>query len=98
MTLEYWLLLGIEAMELTRVSTSYSVEVSTDTLLEICRLDGEQGAGDTLYDRLSALEGVIEVDYDPHFGPFINLDILFEHDHAERHAEISEVISEFTQT
>lgn len=45
-----------------------------------------------LYEKLGELDGVADVDYDGHFGPYVFLTIEKEHDTAETKRKIREII------
>lgn len=56
---------------------SYAVEMSKDDFRSIMDYDDESFEKDypSLFDMLLKIEGIEEVEYDGHFGPYLYLDI-----------------------
>lgn len=64
-------------MIFTPTSIHFNIEITKDALLRILARDkefeSERLFGNTLYNKLDRIDGVIDVNYDGHFGPNIHL-------------------------
>ena len=70
----------------------FDIEVTKEELSKILDLDNEVDV--PLYQELEKIEGVSEIDYDGHFGPYIFLTVDLEHlDGSTK--KIKEVIKKF---
>lgn len=75
---------------------SYSIEITPDQLQLICDHDDTcDTIEETLSDRIDALEGLSETNYNGHFGPYIFVSIDFPDDTAQTRAKIDQLINDF---
>ena len=79
-----------------RVSaTSYSLDVSVKDLLAIMDKDDKRSVTANLWEKLSRIDGVTDVDYGGHFGPHIYLTIEIEHDNKNVWGSIYKTIKSY---
>ena len=76
-----------EALELIRTRTTYAIEVPRDKAIALFDLEPV-----SLLDRLMKVDGVSEVNYDGHFGPFVYVTIDAEDDTPATHTVVRGVI------
>jgi hypothetical protein len=78
---------GGETLELIRTRTTYAVEVPRDKAIALFDLEPV-----SLLDRLMKVDGVSEVNYDGHFGPFVYVTIDADDDTPATHAAVRHLI------
>ena len=81
---------------LIKLATDYALEVSPEHLLYVMEQDFKRGMGEyDLAARLGKVKGVSRVDYTGHFGPYIYYSVSHEHDNAETHLEVKDLVYNF---
>ena len=78
-----------------RHAAEYSLKVSVDSMLYILRKDDTRSTG--LYTKLMDVAGVLEVDYNGHFGPFIFIKITAKHDAPETWKRIFAIVNSYLE-
>lgn len=80
-------------MQISKISSDYAAEISTDDMLALLAFEnafnGGTKNGEDLFQKLERLPGVDSVDYDGHFGACIYFGIETEHDTPDTHAAIA---------
>lgn len=76
-------------------STRYTLYITRKELLKILANDGEQHLDDYLFSLLNKLPGVVDTDYDGHFGPHIFVTIEHEFDTEENWKVIEQTIADY---
>ena len=82
-------------MNKCKLSTKYSCEIPMDKFVAILDKDKECHWDDSLAGKLNAIEGIIEVDYNGHFGNSLYFDVADKNDNTELWNRISEEIKEY---
>lgn len=81
-----------------KVSTSYAYGLTIEEFQKVTRKDDEEEDYErTLGAKLERLEGVRDVEYNGHFGPFIYYTIDVDHDGSKTHSDIFDLIWEAYQ-
>jgi len=75
------------------ISTNYSIDVSVKELLSIMSKDNEVER--PLYVLLAEIDGVYDVDYSGHFGPYIYITLLIEYDNKNVWKTIHKTIKNY---
>ncbi len=81
------------AFNITQIS--FRVPVSVDEMLLIMEKDRNVAIGDELYEKLNAVDGVYQVDYDGHFGPWIFFTLHKENHNDATLNKISKIINDY---
>jgi len=67
--------------EVAIVSTKYAIALKGETLLlDIMIKDRNIETGQALWETIGRIDGIIDIDYDGHFGNNIYIEIDIEHD------------------
>ena len=62
------------------VSTKYTIGLEDKIVLDILAKDMNMEAGETLRELLGKIVGVLDVDYNGHFGNYIYIEVDVDHD------------------
>lgn len=76
------------------VSTNYTIILEEGAMLNILTTDGTKPIA-TLWYLLGEIDGVLDVDYDGHFGNNIYLEVSVDHDTKETWKSICETINNY---
>lgn len=84
-------------MKTTTVATEYCIELTIDEMKKILEKDRSpiQESDQTLFDRLSDIEGPEDIEYSGHFGANIYLTLPVEYDKERTWNQIEEAIGEY---
>lgn len=84
-------------MSIDKVQTVYSIEIGQARLQKIFDREDSRAENDLLDNHLYKVDGVDNVQYDPHFGTFVNVTIAAEEDGQKKQQEIMGVIQDFVE-
>ena len=74
------------------VQRSYCIDVDPEWLTRQWRRDARVAAEDSVYGKLDALDGIIKIEYQPHFGPYVFLTLEVEYDTPETWEKIKGIL------
>ena len=82
------------------VSTKYAIDLKKDKtvldIIDIIRKDGRAGFKQELWEIIGKVDGVIDVDYDGHFGNYIYVEIDTERDTKDTWKLIYKLINQYS--
>jgi hypothetical protein len=88
-------------MIFTPTSIHFNIEITKDALLKILEKDkefeNERKWAYTLFNKLDRIDGVIDVNYDGHFGPNIHLRMDLDRSMRDIAEDVKQTIKEFLE-
>ena len=81
--------------EIAVASTKYVIALKDKALLDIMDRDMNIEIGQSLWETIGKIDGIIDVDYDGHFGNYIYVEVDIEHDTKDTWKLICGLINEY---
>jgi len=76
-------------------STKYAISLEGRALLDIMAKDREVEKGQELWEIIGKVDGVLDTDYDGHFGNYIYIEVDTEHDTKTTWKSIYDLINSY---